>query len=198
MTDSDKQDRRVQRTRQLLRAALMELIDEKGYDAVTIRDITERANLGRTTFYLHYDNKDELFLDHHEGFSGMMMINIVDREQLLSDEPQAGYVDFLQQLQDHREMYHAILAAKDADILMKGVSAQLQRNLVKSLKAIFSSPPSMPIDIVTRYVVSAQLSLIHWWMTQHHSYSAYEICRMLQQLRRATLCDVFEVNENDT
>ena len=198
MTDNDKQDRRIQRTRQLLRSALMALIDEKGYDAVTIQDITERANLGRTTFYLHYDNKDELFLDHHEGFSGMMMVNVMDREQLLSDEPQQGYVDFFQQLQDHREMYHAILSAKDADVLMRGVTSQLQRNLEMSLKAIFPSPPNMPMEIVTRYVVSAQLSLTNWWITQRNPYSAYEICRMLQQMRRATICDAFEVKPHDT
>ena len=60
----EKTDRRIQRTRELLRKALMELIDEKGYDAVTIQDITERANLGRTTFYLHYQSKEDLFLDH--------------------------------------------------------------------------------------------------------------------------------------
>lgn len=52
---SDKQlDRRVRRTRRALQDSLTSLILEKGYDAVTVEDITDRADLGRTTFYLHY------------------------------------------------------------------------------------------------------------------------------------------------
>src|SRR5437868_4937351 len=57
-----KVDRRKQRTRRMLREALISVILEKGYDAVTIQDITERADLRRATFYLHYKDKDELLM----------------------------------------------------------------------------------------------------------------------------------------
>src|SRR5512141_2751987 len=56
-------DRRVNRTRRQLREALTTLILEKGYDAITIEDITEQADLGRTTFYVHYHGKEELLLE---------------------------------------------------------------------------------------------------------------------------------------
>lgn len=60
---SDKQlDRRVRRTRRALQDSLTSLILEKGYDAVTVEDITDRADLGRTTFYLHYKDKEELLI----------------------------------------------------------------------------------------------------------------------------------------
>jgi AcrR family transcriptional regulator len=62
-----KPDRRVLRTRRQLQDALMALVLEKGYDAVTIEDITERADLGRTTFYLHYKDKDELLMQSLEA-----------------------------------------------------------------------------------------------------------------------------------
>ena len=58
-----KDDRRVQRTRKILRESLLELILDQGYDDVSIQDITQRANLGRATFYLHYKEKDELLQD---------------------------------------------------------------------------------------------------------------------------------------
>ncbi|HEY7418111.1 MAG TPA: TetR/AcrR family transcriptional regulator, partial [Ktedonobacteraceae bacterium] len=54
------QDRRVRRTQQLLAKALIALTLEKGYEAVTIRDITERADIGYATFFRHYHDKDEL------------------------------------------------------------------------------------------------------------------------------------------
>ena len=54
-----KMDRRVERTRESLQKALIELIAEQGYDSITIQEIVDRADLGRTTFYLHYNSKDE-------------------------------------------------------------------------------------------------------------------------------------------
>jgi len=62
-----KTDRRVQRTRELLQKALIDLINERGYDPITIQDIVDRANIGRTTFYLHYSSKDELLMSCHEA-----------------------------------------------------------------------------------------------------------------------------------
>ena len=56
------QDRRVQRTRTLLTRALMELIVEKGYQAITVQDIIDRANLGRSTFYAHFLDKEDLLM----------------------------------------------------------------------------------------------------------------------------------------
>ncbi len=54
-------DRRVRRTRELLRSALLSLIQEKGYDRITVQDILDRADIGRSTFYAHYRDKDDLF-----------------------------------------------------------------------------------------------------------------------------------------
>jgi hypothetical protein len=53
-------DRRVQRTQQFLEAALLSLIKEKEFDAISVQEIIDRANVGRATFYAHYDNKEDL------------------------------------------------------------------------------------------------------------------------------------------
>jgi AcrR family transcriptional regulator len=88
-----KTDRRVQRTRELLQKSLIELISERGYDLITIQDIAHRANIGRTTFYLHYNSKDELFVSCHEAIVREFRINSLhplSREELLSPEVPAG------------------------------------------------------------------------------------------------------------
>ena len=54
------EDRRVRRTRRLLRDALVSLVLERGYAGITVEDITDRADLGRATFYSHYTDKDDL------------------------------------------------------------------------------------------------------------------------------------------
>jgi AcrR family transcriptional regulator len=63
-----KDDRRVQRTQQLLRTALVSLIEENGFEALTVQDIIDRANVGRATFYAHFDNKEDLLVS---GFDGL-------------------------------------------------------------------------------------------------------------------------------
>ncbi|QBD77008.1 TetR/AcrR family transcriptional regulator [Ktedonosporobacter rubrisoli] len=60
MIEQPRIDRRIQRTRQLLSDALLALIVERGYEIITVQDITVKANIGRTTFYMHYRDKEEL------------------------------------------------------------------------------------------------------------------------------------------
>ena len=55
-----KVDRRVQKTRQILQQAIVELVVEKGFESIKVQDILDKANIGRTTFYAHYQDKGEL------------------------------------------------------------------------------------------------------------------------------------------
>lgn len=77
-------DRRVQKTQKLLSDALVSLILEKGYDAVSIADIIQRANVGRSTFYAHYENKEQLLLFGHEHLRNLVVKEGVDAIDFLS------------------------------------------------------------------------------------------------------------------
>jgi AcrR family transcriptional regulator len=61
-----RRDRRIERTQQLLRGALRSLIQEKSFEALTVQEIIDRANIGRATFYSHFDNKDDLLASGFE------------------------------------------------------------------------------------------------------------------------------------
>jgi len=67
-----KKDRRIIRTRKMLSVSLLDLIAEKEYDEISIKDITNRANIGRSTFYEHYENKDQLLFSGHEELKKVM------------------------------------------------------------------------------------------------------------------------------
>jgi AcrR family transcriptional regulator len=188
----EKQNRRIQRTRQLLQRSLLQLIDEKGYDAISIQDITEKANLGRSTFYLHYPSKDALLLDHHAEFAAHLRLWKLSREELLSDEPQPALMRFLKELSRARDFYLKISRAKDSDFIMRGVREQLIRNLSESLTQAFpDSSPNKPLEILTTYIVGAQLAFIDWWMSQRSSYTTDDILRSLHQLQRAAIRDAY-------
>ncbi len=105
-----KTDRRVQRTHELLQKALIELITERGYDAITIQDIADRAYVGRTTFYQYYNSKDDLFMSCHEAIvsefqSGMLYSHPLSREELLSPEVPPKIISAYRHLDEHGRGY---------------------------------------------------------------------------------------------
>lgn len=77
-------DRRVQKTKKLLSDALVALVVEKGYDDVSIQEIIDRANVGRSTFYAHYENKEQLLLYGHEHLRNLALKEGADRIDFLS------------------------------------------------------------------------------------------------------------------
>ncbi len=191
-----KLDRRVQRTRALLNDALMQLIREKGYDSVTIEDITERANLGRTTFYLHYQSKDDLLLDHHAGFVKTLQLGRLTREQFLGNEPQPEMVEFLTQLSQSRPIYQAFAQAKEAEFIRQGVRDQATQNLTGSLEMAFpEQTPTPTLDILTHYLVGAQLAFIDWWVKSRSVLTPVQVATTLHQMRSAAIRDAYQIHE---
>ena len=92
----DKSDRRAQRTRQQLQQALTDLMAQKTYDSISVQDITERANVGRTTFYTHFRSKTDLYLSAHFSTVADMGQASLTLDQLLSADPPAYFVKFLE------------------------------------------------------------------------------------------------------
>jgi AcrR family transcriptional regulator len=190
MDSADKPDRRVQRTRDLLRRAMMELMLEKGYDAISIQDITDRANLGRTTFYLHYQSKDDLFLEHHEGFASGFYQGTYSRAEMMADDPATTLIEFIQQLGANREVYFKIANARDANRLLDGFRQQIATNLEASLHAAYPDTESaIPFQILAQYVAGAQISFVTWWLATRNDYAAEDVARWLHRLLRATIQD---------
>lgn len=189
-----KPDRRVQRTRQLLHKALIDLIKEKGFDAITVQDITERANLGRTTFYLHYPGKEELVLDHHATMAEMLGLTQVSRAELLADEPPPGLVTFLTLVAENRRFYEALVYARTADLLMRGIREQMMVNLEQSLCAAFPEvTPTMPMTLLKPYLINAQLAFIDWWIRSDAPYTPHQLATTIHQLQRSILCAVYQL-----
>jgi len=111
-------DRRVQRTRQLLQDALVSLILEKGYQKITIQEIIDRANVGRSTFYSHYRDKDDLLLS---GFDELA--HDLNRHMQAPDNPDDDPGHLLHSLEffihacDNRELYIAMVDSGGGDLI---------------------------------------------------------------------------------
>src|SRR3954468_5421379 len=115
-----KPDRRIQRTRQLLRDSLIALILDKGYDAVTIQDITDHANLGRATFYLHYHDKEDLLVSSlQETFDELVKKIGPAISSDLTNRP-AAFIAF-EHASQNRNLYRVMLSGQGASLLARRI-----------------------------------------------------------------------------
>ena len=172
-----KTDRRVERTRDLLQKALIELISKHDYAAITIQDIADRANVGRTTFYLHYNSKDELFMSCHEAIlgefhSGPRYPHPLSREALLSPEAPPGMTAAYRHLKDAWMRLSAIFQGKDGPLILRRIRDQSAREIEANLRAAFAEVDStMPLDVPANYLAGAQIALMSWWLEKHRPHT---------------------------
>lgn len=196
-----KADRRVQRTRQLLQKALIELMQECGYDAITIQDIVDRANVGRTTFYLHYHDKDDLFMSCHDAIVSEFAVGSHvprSRADLLSPNAPTGMIAAIEHLETARALLYPILHGKDGHLLLRRIRAGIAQDLEASLRAAFvEAESSIPIDLLATYLAGAQIALVHWWMEKRQPHTPEALAQVLQRVQRAAICDAFGLSDTE-
>ena len=194
-----KTDRRVQRTRELLQKALIELIRERGYDAVTIQDIVDRANVGRTTFYLHYRSKDELFIGCHEAIVSEFHFGPLcplSREELLSREAPPGMTSAYRHLKDARALLYPIFQGKDGLLILRRIRARSAQEIEASLRGAFAEADStIPFDLLANYLAGAQIALMQWWLEKRQPHTPEKLAQTLHRFQRAAIRDVFGLRD---
>ena len=180
MSETRRPDRRIERTMTALRDALMSLIIEKGYDAISIQDIADRANVARATFYLHFKDKDDLM------FRSMRVIydGIVARQPKdLTVEALADDSDF-QHVAQYADFYGAMLSAKGSMGFLTRVRAYLQEELEKSMCQLIPADvtPRLPRSLIAAYCTGAQIGLIWWWVENRLPIPAEKMALYMMQL----------------
>jgi len=197
MTDKPP-DRRARRTRKLLREALFALILEKGYDAVTIEDITRRADLGRTTFYLHYRDKEDLLLQSIEETADQLAgqvanlyeeINRTELDQPPSD-PSATVSPLLfvfQHAAENADIYRIILRGEGAYQVTRRIREIASRYALEFLSTHFQvnrakAALAIPNEVIANYFVGSLLGILTWWLESGMPYPPQDIARMFRQI----------------
>ncbi|MGK8511195.1 TetR/AcrR family transcriptional regulator [Nocardia asiatica] len=136
--EQDTDDRRVRRTKALLHRALIELMVENAYDRITVRDILERADVGRSTFYAHYRDKDDLLLRSSTDYLRTAMAAAqtgADAAELL-----APVRTLFQLAARHPEIYRALLGRKSGAVLLRTTRVMVAQILAERLRDRLSMP----------------------------------------------------------
>jgi AcrR family transcriptional regulator len=174
---SDKNDRRSQRTRHLLGKALVELIREKDYNTITVSDIVERANVGRSTFYAHYHDKDALFVGELDRVIEVLSQRIPGQEEM----PFFPSLGLFHHVGEEYELYKALLWTPGIDLLIKHMQKSLSQRIEQSLEKS-GRKFEVPIPIMANFIVGSFLTLLKWWLENKMTYSPEEMDKIFKKL----------------
>ncbi|MFN8077774.1 MAG: helix-turn-helix domain-containing protein [Kineosporiaceae bacterium] len=176
-------DRRVRRTRAALRQALLELVVERGYAAVTVQDVIDAADLGRSTFYAHYRDKDDLLLD---GLADLRTMLLTASRQTAQRRWLRFGPALLEHLSEMRTLVRAVLQHEGNATIRRALEATLTELVEQELRGGPAAPaaqhpaPRSPRSaygegrgigqdaqaVRVRYVVGAFVAVLTWWLTE--------------------------------
>jgi AcrR family transcriptional regulator len=184
-------DLRVRRTRALLQKALIELTIEKGFTDVTVRDITERAMVNRSTFYHHYVDKYDLLSQHVEEVISLIYAQEADPLPVNDlDQPSAGLVRILQHVQTNADFYRVLLGKKGdpafcAQSFRRFIEQQFRHML--PTEKVQSDPGRPPIDLSVNYILHAGIGAILWWLENDQPCPPEQVAVWINQFSRADM-----------
>lgn len=177
-----KADRRSQRTYRLVSSAFAELMVEKPYDEIMVQDILERADIGRTTFYAHYFDKEDL------------LNTIVEQElELLTRQIAHAAVKqrVIPSLELFEHAYHtenqqflALMRSRGGEPLWEALQTALCQAIEPALSTLCAerrSPP-IPLPVVSQYLAGTFLTLLKWWVAADMPYPPEQMEHIFQQL----------------
>jgi AcrR family transcriptional regulator len=162
-------DRRSARTRAMLQHALLSLIAKKRYEAITIKDICEAANVGRSTFYEHYTGKDDL---KRCGLEHLRAV-LVDRQRHALARPgntkerSFGFsLAFFEHAHERMDLYRALAGSRGGTVALGAVRKMLCDLVRVDLAATAdkNSAGVIPRELVVEYVVGAYMAVLTWWL----------------------------------
>lgn len=183
-------DQRVRRTRDLLHAALASLIHEKQYEGIVVKEILGRANVGRSTFYMHFRDKQDLLETSIRDV-------LEEGETLSTTRGNFGeqIVARTLRLFEHIDRQRAAREAPPDVRRLAGVHAHLEEELVRFITDALESRPAaqrhsarmMPPDLIAQFVASTFLVVLEWWFEREPWRSATEANDVLAALIRPVL-----------
>ena len=179
-----KSDPRVIRSRQLLRAALISLIPEKGFGAISVQDIADRATLNRATFYLHYQDKTELLMDAFEELiAHATPLPPEDGLPDLASAP-ASIERVFNRIAEHADFFRVMLAEENVPAFAARVRAYVEELGLKWLSVLQPDDEKVivPREIANNFIGSAFLGVIVWWLQNYRPYPAEYMAVQLLRL----------------
>lgn len=167
-----KLDPRVIRTREMLREALMILIEKRGYNALTVQDITKQAGLNRATFYLHYRDKQDLLMHIIDE-----VLNALTRmpHQIKGTIQPSDLTDLFIQMFDHVAYHHVFYRIMLEETSVAPYVQHIQEHIQLIAESWLKQNPRpllTPPDLFVNFIGHAFLGVVKWWVRHDLPYTS--------------------------
>jgi AcrR family transcriptional regulator len=161
---------------------LLALMREKRYDRITVQEIIDRADIGRSTFYAQFRNKEDVLISEIERVLGLL-----HQQHRASVEDPADHLlpgaEFFRHVQETQSFYPALLRGLATDPHYLAVHRYLRDQTAQQLALVAGSRTlAVPSEIIADYLAGAFLTLVHWWLDDGMRYSPEQMEAIFQQL----------------
>lgn len=178
-------DRRAERTRTALREALKDLVTERGWDSIGIQDLCERANIGRSTFYLHYPNKDALLQGGLDDLQAELRRQAHSRLVKASAHEKAA-LQFVYGLIAHaheqRKLFRSLIGRRSGYVVQQRFREMVIRLIADELPV---ATEKISRDATVRWLAGALVELLSWWVEQKTPVSPEELTAIFKELSQS-------------
>ncbi len=177
-----KEDRRSQRTRRLLHRAILSLMQEKRYDSITVQDIIDRANVGRSTFYAHYQDKEDLVNSNLkeilDDLSQHIDDNAPDNQQIMPT------LALFKHVQEQQHLFAAMKGGRGLDLLLEKGQVYWSKKIEIQLQSLFpqGQTSAVPLSLVAGYLSGALVTFLKWAMDNNLPYPPERMDEMFQHV----------------
>jgi AcrR family transcriptional regulator len=178
-------DRRVIKTRMVIQDALFTLMQEKSFNKITIQEIIDRANVGRSTFYSHYETKEDLLLCSTEHL--LEALNQYIMEYLDMDEGRSRLLpvgELFDHIRENSKIMKGLMRAESSEIFFDKIQSNWNIKMEDYVKARLPKDyePAVPIVILTNHIANTLINLLKWWINNRMPYTSEQMDRYFQEL----------------
>lgn len=186
-------DRRQQKTRNAVFQAFTTLLGRKNYSGITVQEIIDEANIGRSTFYAHFETKDDLLKELCSELFGHIIDSAMDcthTHGLYSDgnAPESVFCHLLQHLQENDNNILGLLSCESSEIFLRYFKDSLNELVkVQVLSKSRRVDPALPDDFLVNHISGSFVEMVQWWLKGHKKQSP----QVLDQYFQAVIGPIF-------
>lgn len=174
-------DRRIERTRKSAQNALVALILEKHYDEITVQDIIDWANIGRSTFYLHFRDKEDVLFSDWKSFLGFFMQHL--NWENLGTSRLVPIKELFYHLKDFHHFYRALERSRKSERLFRTGVRFLEEEFERILSERFTPGRiSVPVPALANYLAREIFGLMRWWLESNMPHTPEEMDKVFCDL----------------
>lgn len=167
-------DRRVNRSRRALKEALTDLILEKGYERVTVADVIERADVGRSTFYAHFVDKDDLLM----AILADLDVPAPDASAWRDEDPAFGWtLELFRHFGSGKRLFKAVASGQSSSIARAETIRRLEVLAGAELSRLRAPRKLDPfrLQMMVRFLVGTFIGFMDWWMREENDHLPPEV-----------------------